>query len=72
LPDRPSTAARAIGHALGRVNDRASATLDAVFVPMWRIGFLIIAGGADARPAKDAVYMILHQQKVKLNFVRWR
>jgi hypothetical protein len=38
-------------HALGRVSDRALATLDAVFVPMRRIGFLIVAESTDARPA---------------------
>jgi hypothetical protein len=37
---------------------------------MRRIGFLILPGGADARPADDASDMIFQQQKVKLNFVR--
>ena len=37
-------AVRATDHALGR-NDRAAAALDAVFVRIWRIGFLITAGG---------------------------
>src|SRR5262249_40593096 len=37
-----------------RVNDRASAAPNARCVPMWRIGFLIIAGGREARPAHCA------------------
>jgi hypothetical protein len=58
-------------HALGRVNDRA-AIFVALLVPIWRIGFLIIAGGADARPANSAGYMISLRQKVKLNLVKQR
>ena len=54
------------------MNDRALAALDAVFVPMWRIRFLIAAG---VRPHVRQIAradMVSLRQKVKLNLVKQR
>jgi hypothetical protein len=40
-------------HALGRVNDRVMVFVT-LLVPIWHIGFLIVAGHTDARPANSA------------------
>jgi hypothetical protein len=70
-PDRPSTIVRASGHALGRVNDRPLAALNALIcVPMRRIGSSLLP--EDARPANFATDMITLRQKVKLNLVKKR
>jgi hypothetical protein len=71
-PDRPSAIVRASGHALGRINDRTLAALNALIcVPMRRIGFLIPAGGRRFRQTVSTD-MISLRRKVKLNLVKKR
>jgi hypothetical protein len=54
------------------MNDQASAALDAIFVPMWRIGFLINAGGRTHVRQIARADMVPLRQKVKLNLVKQR
>jgi hypothetical protein len=67
LPDGPSTVARAAGHALGR-NNRAAAALNAIFVRIWRIGFLIFAGGRERTIGKCGTRYDVAASKSQIEF----